>query len=190
MRKSNIATDAGDAASGLGLANAALRDADRLTPGLRAVAMRQRAHAHAIAGEHDACARSIEDALAAIVVPGDSDTLTAYCTPSYVEMEAANAWVELGRADKAVPVYERGLQRWPEGLERDRGLCLSRLAVAQAELNEVDLAAASGRQAAAVVRLAPSARAVSQLRRLRLRLAPHRSRAEVAELESALTGVA
>ncbi len=144
MRKSNIATDAGDAATGLGLANAALREADRLTPGLRAVALRQRAHAHALAGEAEECARAVDDALAAIEMPGEVDAMTSYCTRSYVEMEAANAWVQLGRADKAVPVYERGLQRWPQGLERDRGLCLSRLAFAHADLGEVDQAAAIG----------------------------------------------
>ena len=45
MRKSNIATDAGQPGHGLGLANAALKQDQQLTPRLRAVALRQRANA-------------------------------------------------------------------------------------------------------------------------------------------------
>ena len=48
MRRSNVASDAGDAERALGLAQAALREGDRLTPQLRAVALRQEAHAHAL----------------------------------------------------------------------------------------------------------------------------------------------
>ena len=39
MRRSNIATDMDDPGSAIGLAEAALRQPDRLTPGLRAVAL-------------------------------------------------------------------------------------------------------------------------------------------------------
>lgn len=190
MRRSNVATDAGDAGTGLGLANAALRDADRLTPGLRAIALRQRAHAHALAGEPDDCARAIDDALSEVAKPAESDGLTVYCTPSYVAMEAGDAWMRLDRPAKAIPIYEDGLRRWPAGFERDRGLCLSRLAVAHAESGQVEQATLIGRQAAGAVQAASSARAAAQLRRLRLRLAPHLSMPDVAELDRVLAGVA
>lgn len=190
MRRSNVATDAGDAGAGLGLANAALRDADRLTPGLRAVALRQRAHAHALAGEPDDCARAIDETLSEVAEPPESDGLTAYCTPSYVAMEAGDAWMHLDRPAHAIPIYEDGLRRWPSGFERDRGLCLSRLAVAYAVSGQVEQAAITGRQAAAAVGAASSARSVAQLRRLRIRLAPHRSMPDVAELDRVLAGVA
>ena len=51
MRKSNIATDAGQPGHGLGLANAALKQHQQLTPRLRAVALRQRANAYAMFAE-------------------------------------------------------------------------------------------------------------------------------------------
>jgi hypothetical protein len=161
-----------------------------LTPGLRAIALRQRAHAHALAGEPDDCARAIDDALSEVAVPAESDGLTAYCTPSYVAMEAGDAWMRLGRPAKAVSTYEDGLRHWPPGYERDRGLCLSRLAVAYAESGQVEQAAITGRRAAAAVGAASSARSVAQLRRLRIRLSPHRSMPDVSDLERVLTGVA
>ena len=190
MRRSNIATDAGDGAASLGFANAALRDAARLTPGLRAIALRQRAHAHALSGEPDDCARAIDDALTEVLKPAGSDDLTAYCTSSYIAMEAGGAWMRLGRPANAIPIYEDGLRHWPSGFERDRGLCLSRLSVAYADSGQVEQAAITGRQAAGVVATASSARAVMQLRRLRLRLAPHSSMPDVAELDRMLAGVA
>ncbi len=51
MRKSNVTGDARQAGRALGLAEAALRHSDRLTPRLRAVALRQQAVAHALSGE-------------------------------------------------------------------------------------------------------------------------------------------
>jgi hypothetical protein len=190
MRRSNVATDAGDSGAGLGLANAALREADRLTPGLRAMAFRQQAHAHALAGEPEDCARAIDAALMEVTAPAADDGLTVYCTPSYVAMEAGDAWMRLGRPVEAVRIYEEGMRDWPGGFERDRGLCLSRLAVAHAECGNVEQAAAIGRRAVATVRAASSARAAAQLRQLRLRLTPHRSMPDVAELDRALAGVA
>jgi transcriptional regulator with XRE-family HTH domain len=190
MRRSNIATEAGDGPTGLGLATAALRNANQLTPGLRAVALRQVAHAHALAGDAAACAHAVEQAQLEANALGEDDGITGYCTPAYVDMEAGNAWMHLDRPDRAVPLYQSGLHRWPAGQERDRGLCLSRLAAAHAEAGDVDQAAETGQRAAAVVRTAPSARAIAELRRTRLRLSPYRHCPDVAELEAVLTGVA
>jgi hypothetical protein len=75
------------------------------------------------------------------------------------------------------------------GQQRDRGLCLSRLAAAQALAGHVDQAAAVGVEAARVVQVAPSARALAELRLLRVGLAPHRSLGVVSDLNEALAGL-
>jgi transcriptional regulator with XRE-family HTH domain len=62
MRKSNIATDAGQPGQGLGLANAALKQHDYLTPRLRAVTLRQRANAYAMLNEPSLFSRDYEKA--------------------------------------------------------------------------------------------------------------------------------
>jgi len=75
------------------------------------------------------------------VRPHDApDDLTAYCTPAYVDMEAASCWSKLARFDSAVAIYERSLQSWPETLRRDQGLCLARLTNAQAGGEDVEQA--------------------------------------------------
>jgi hypothetical protein len=56
MRKSNQASGLGDAGRTLDLARAALRGKDRLGPRVRALALRQEAHGHALSGDPVACA--------------------------------------------------------------------------------------------------------------------------------------
>jgi hypothetical protein len=91
----NIATDAGEAGHAVGLANAALARGQHLTSRLRAVALRQKANAHALLGERDEFARDRDAAhiAAAAGMSQDEDDAAPYCTPSYVEMEAAASLV-------------------------------------------------------------------------------------------------
>jgi hypothetical protein len=192
MRRSNIATDMDDPGSAIGLAEAALRHPDRLTPGLRAVALRQHAHAAALWNDRDDCARAIDAATTELVSADpareDSD-LAAYCTPAYIAMETASCWVHLGEPERAIPIYERSLTDWPAGLQRDRGLCLSRLAVAHATSgNEAEAIAVTSR-ASTAVRAAHSARAAKQLQVVRARLVAHSSAKVVANVDQVLTGL-
>jgi hypothetical protein len=60
MRKSNQASGLGDAARTLGLAQAALRGQDRLSPRVRALALRQEARGHALSGDPTGCARALD----------------------------------------------------------------------------------------------------------------------------------
>ena len=60
MRKSNIATDADDPASGAALADAALRAASGAPPKLHAVILRQKANAHAALGDPRECATAVD----------------------------------------------------------------------------------------------------------------------------------
>jgi tetratricopeptide (TPR) repeat protein len=176
-RKSNIATDAGEAGRAIGLAEASLRQRDELTPRLRAVALRQQANALAMVGDREQCARSLGEAQAEAHAgaAATGEDVASYCTPAYVDMETGNCWLKLGEAAKAVPILERGLAEWPEGQDRDRGLCLSRLAAAHAHAGDLDAAAAAGLQALEVVRSASSARSLTELRHVRAMLAGSRT---------------
>ena len=100
-------------------------------------------------------------------------------------MEAANCWLQQGQTANAIPIFELGLVDWPNGQERDRGLCLSRLATAHAVAGDVEAASAVGQQALTVIRTAHSARTLDQLRQLRIQLAPSRTVGAVADLDDA-----
>lgn len=183
MRKADIAADLENPDRAIGLTEAALRDQSRVLPRLRALILRLRGRAYASLGNPSECARALDAAQAEVLRPYDApDNLTAYCTPAYIGMEAASCWSKLGRFDSAVVTYERSLESWPESLRRDRGLCLARLTNAHAGQEDVERACAAGRQAVEVIRSATSSRALSELQRARVRLAPWRRNAEVSDL--------
>lgn len=192
MRRSNVASDAGDAPRALGLAQAALREGERLTPQLRAVALRQEAHAHALRRDSAACARALDHAMAEVVAGGGAEPefdLTAYCTPGYVGMEAAACWIQLGEPKRAIATFEDRLSAWPLGYKRDLGLCLARLAVAHAADRDLEQARAVGQQAIAVVRDTHSARTLRELGRLASLAQEWNDAPEAAELARALQAV-
>src|SRR6266540_715153 len=88
MRKSNQASGVGDAARTLDLAQAALHKQDRLTPRVRALALRQKAHGYALVRDATGCARALEAAAEQAALHedhGDEERIqTGYCTPTYV----------------------------------------------------------------------------------------------------------
>ncbi|WP_019874027.1 helix-turn-helix domain-containing protein [Sporichthya polymorpha] len=176
-RKSNIATQAGRPGRGIGLAEAALRRPAELPGTLRAVALRQRANALALLGERQDCERALGQALEAAsgsVGEGLGDP-AGYCTPAYVQSEAGGCWIVLRAPARAIAQLESALTQWPADQERDRGLCLSRLALAHAVGGDLDTGVAVGLDATNVVRQAPSARSIDQLRQVRALLAGSRT---------------
>ena len=183
MRKADIAADLDNPDRAARLAQAALREPGRVSPRLRALVLRLSGRAYAQLRNAGECARSLDAALTEVTRPNDGpDGLTDYCTPSYIGMEAAACWGRLGRFDTAISTYERSLQAWPDALRRDQGLCLARLASAYAGREDVGQACRAGRQAVGVIRAATSSRALSELQRVRVRLAPWRRHAEVSDL--------
>jgi transcriptional regulator with XRE-family HTH domain len=193
MRKSNQASTLGDANRALTLARGSLRHPEQLSPRGRALALRQEARAHALSGNETAAARSIDaarEAVAAADVQDPADlALTGYCTPSYIEGEAADCWLLLQRPRKAAAIFEESLASWPAGYERDRGLNLARLAVAHAASQEPERACEVARQAVTITHDTWSARAVGELRRLPTLLEPWGASAPVAELEESLAAL-
>ncbi|MEU6587004.1 hypothetical protein [Nocardia sp. NPDC046763] len=190
MRKSNILTEAGRGAQGLGLANAALRRWEDITPELRAVALRQLANAHALFGEADECRRALDTAMAQVLDadPDDPGRLAKYCTPSYIEMEAAQSWVLLGRPERAIETYNLGLADWPVSQRRDQGLCAARLASACVRVGEFEQATLAGAKAIELTQLSPSARSMGVLRDLSRQLSASREKA-VGDLRGMLSNV-
>jgi hypothetical protein len=189
-RKGNIATASGRPSTGVGLADAALRCSTELPATVRAVALRQRANALALLGDRPACDRALGEALAVASGAGsDGRDPAAYCTPAYVQSEAGNCWIVLRAPARAISLLESALTDWPDGQERDRGLCLSRLSLAHGAGGDLDAAAAAGVEAASVVREAPSARSVDQLRQVRALLAGSRTVKGAQEFEAALAGL-
>lgn len=188
QRKSNIATDGGRAAQALGLAEAALRHAKGLGPRVRAVSLRQHANACALSGDGEGCLRSLDEAAQTAGLADDSE-VGSYCTPAYVDMEAGHCLLLLDRPAEAVDALLRSIATWPSGQERDRGLCLARLAVAHAQEGDLDTAAAVGLAAVDVLAEARSERSLTQLRRLRVLLAGSRTVEGASEFENALASL-
>jgi transcriptional regulator with XRE-family HTH domain len=185
MRKSNIATDAGQPGHGLGLAHAALKQHHRLTPRLRAVALRQRANAHAMLHESADFAQNTEEAFiqATAGMRQDEDDIAPYCTPSYVEMEAGASWLRLGTAGSAVPVFEDSRARWSAaGQVRDHALCLARLATAYATTGEQEQACTVTGELITIANGLGSARVAGQVADLRRSLSLWRYDSSVADL--------
>lgn len=166
MRKSNIASDARKPDLTIAFARAALQNPAALTPSLKAVALRQEAHGHALTGNYDACALALDHAFQHATDGPDDDTdIARYCTPSYVEMEAAHCWVELGKPAKALVTLQQGLAAWHSDFRRDLGLCLARLAVAHAGTGQPDEALTVAQHSLAIAAETRSARTQRQLQR-------------------------
>ena len=185
MRKSNIATDAGQPGHGLGLANAALKQDQQLTPRLRAVALRQRANAHALLAETADFAQDTENAFGQATdgVAQEEQDHAPYCTPSFVEMEAGACWLKLGAAGDAIPVFEDSRARWTATEQvRDHALCLARLATAYARTGEPEPACTIAGELISTANGLGSARVATQVTDLRTSLAPWRKNSDVTDL--------
>lgn len=85
--------------------------------------LRQQANAHALLSERAEFEKAVDLALIEAATGGgeEADDLAAYCTPSYVAMEAGMSWTRLGHPEEAVKVCEDSLVRWPEGQETRPG---------------------------------------------------------------------
>ena len=146
MRKAMIATESGNPAQGVGIANSALEYKDALTPRLRSVILRQRSYSSATLGEVIASARDSDEAIAEAIAgaqQGEEDR-APYCTPTYAAMEAGASWLLLGHAGTAIPILEKGHSEWLDNSQvRDYALCVARLAAAYAAAGEPEQACAA-----------------------------------------------
>ncbi|WP_199431195.1 helix-turn-helix transcriptional regulator [Qaidamihabitans albus] len=129
MRKSAILEDLGRGREALAVATESVELAQRVAPELLPVCYKQQALATA------ACAKA-RDAELLLEIALDTaekqapSSLGEYCTPAYVEMEAARCWISLGRPEKAVDACQTALNHWPTELVRDQSLCAAHLMLA------------------------------------------------------------
>ena len=181
MRKSAIAADRREPARAVSLAVAATRDHRRLSPPLQALVLRQAGISHALGGDARESERAVDSALSVVEDHGSSAGPLAYCSPAYVLMEAGVAALRLKSLHVAAERLTAAATTWPEGFERDRGLCLARLALVEAKRGNVDVSCEVGRRAVDVVAVAGSARTRAVLRGLDRRLARHQRSTVVSE---------
>lgn len=168
MRKSNIASDAGDGPLALGLSEAALSAATDSTPDVRAVILRQKANAHALLGEAEDCGAAIEGAFDALTDgKGERSRLAPYCTPEYVAMDAGECWVALGDNDRALSAFALASSPSVVLSKRDHGLALSRAAHAYALAGDRVTACSAAALAIEAAQLARSGRVIRELRAVR-----------------------
>ncbi len=189
MRKAMIATESGNPAQGLGIANSALEHKDALTARLRAVILRQRSYSHAALGEVLASARDSDDAVVAAVAGEQQaeEDRAPYCTPAYVEMEAGASWVILGHPRPALPILERSRSEWIDHSQaRDYALCVTRLATAYAAAGELEQACAAAEEAMALAPGLGSRRVAGQIDVVHRRLGRWQQDPAVASLRGSL----
>jgi hypothetical protein len=189
MRKAMIATESGNPAQGLGIANSALEYRDALTPRLRAVILRQRSYSNAALGEVIASARDSDEAVIEAVAgekQGEEDR-APYCTPTYAAMEAGASWVLLGHPKTALPILEKSRSEWLDHTQvRDYTLCVSRLAMAYAAAGELEQACMAAEEVMALAQGLGSRRVVGQLGLLYRRLDRWRQNPAVASMRGRL----
>jgi tetratricopeptide (TPR) repeat protein len=199
MRKSNIATDAGDPATALGLTNAALANANLLTPRLRSVVLRQRAYSEAamISAFKDTTRdsdfgrdseRAMAEALAG--VNQQEEDFAPYCTPSYVEMEIGASLLLLGKPNDALSVFEASRTEWSDPKQaRDNALCLARLATAHANVGDRDKASVVAKEAISAAEAVGSWRIIAQLATLNSHLAKWKHQSPIDEIVRRLSAL-
>jgi transcriptional regulator with XRE-family HTH domain len=193
QRRSNIAAEAGQAGHAMGLANAALRTAERLPGPVRATALRASANAHAMLGHAVQSAYALDEARTFVVPAGrasDEDgNLAPFCSAAYIDMEAASCALQLGRPEQAVDLLETSLRHWPAEQQRDRGLCLARLATAHARVGNLEAVDVTATEAARIAQSTGSARILAELGRLQTLLAPWGKLVEIAALNRLLNAM-
>jgi transcriptional regulator with XRE-family HTH domain len=188
-RKADQAATEGDAARTVGLARAAQRWLSQLPARVQAVALLQEAHGLAIARKDAACHRKLDDACerASLSQQRGESGPGRYCTVEFVELQRATCSVELGHARRAIDLFEAGLARLPPVHRRDRGVYLSRMAVAHALDGEPEAASMGGLEAVQIARATGSRRITVELARLQRTLSPWRNHPAVNRLERAMS---
>jgi hypothetical protein len=184
VRKSDQASATHDAARTIGLAQSALQHGRRLTSRGRAVALQQLAVGYALAGDEVGCQRALDTAaqLAERSQQEKDEGPGRYCTPAYVEIQRAATWIELGRPERAISLFEDSLARLPSVHRRDRGVYLARLASAYALSGSPDTSVRKGWEALTVAQATGSQRITTELGQLGSRLTRWKSMPEVGQL--------
>ncbi|MFF2615917.1 helix-turn-helix domain-containing protein [Kitasatospora sp. NPDC058046] len=121
----------------------------------------------------------------------DEPEFLYWVTRSEVEMIAGSCALDLGDPAEALRRFEAGMRAHPsvdEEFPRSHAIYLARAAEAHLVLNDLDAAVAAAWQAAACLGSVDSARSSSQLKGLRVKLAPHAAYRPIADFLQAAAG--
>lgn len=181
MRKSDQAEDQEVPERVLGLALAAGR-IPGLTPRARALVLQQEARGHAQNGDTPMFQRKLAEARDCVTTATDPDDAPwgRYCTHTYIAMQEATGWAELGQPGRAIAVFEREFPGMPASDQVDRAVFRARLARAYADDGSADRAARAALEAWPAACATRSGRALRELAYVRRAVDHRREEAEVA----------
>lgn len=167
----------------IGLAMAALREPG-ISPRVRAFALHQQARGLARRGEEAACLGAMDEAFNLVerVEPEQSEEyVVGYWVNKYhVATERAARLLDLGRIREALDAYEQVRVHWAQICPWLQALHLAKVAVAHADLGDLDAAAATGFDALLLAEGTGSPSVIDELRRLE-RWSESRSIAQLSE---------
>lgn len=179
-------SNVGDVAGAVLRARAALDVAGPGAPArVRALAWDRLAWAHTKAGEAQSAMRALGEAgeaLAEYTVGEDEPGYVYWVDAGELQVMEARVYTELRRPLRAVPLLAEVLARYDATHTRELALYLSWLAVALADANEAEEAAATARRMLALAADLSSERTATRARAVLTRLKDYRSVPEVAEL--------
>ena len=167
VRKSQLAADVGDGAAALDYA-AAIENLAQPETRLPAVAHLCAAHGHALIGGPEASAREY-DAARELIESLDLDPSWEWgrwLDHAYVDAQQARSLAVTGDHYGSADLFDRALSAIPEHFPRERGVHLARAARTQAEVGEIERAAALGTSALEAGQIMRSGRIDNELRLL------------------------
>jgi transcriptional regulator with XRE-family HTH domain len=190
VRRGLLAMYQGDAEGTIRLAQQAR--ATTRSPRVAGLAAQREAQGHALAGDYDQCLRDLDGAAELLAMPHPPRTGSVIGSGNVADPAAmALGWclVDLGRSAAAVPVLSGELSRIPAQAHRSRARYGIRLAIALADIGELEEACAVARPAVEAFDLVQSATIRCDVRRLARILDRKHARREVADTRLRLAGV-
>ncbi|WP_436760468.1 hypothetical protein [Streptosporangium sp. V21-05] len=176
----------------IGLATAALREADRLPAPMRAAILQQEAHGHALDGAETSCHTMLDRAQShAAAISDDGDARGghgSFCSAAYIEIQRARCWLRLRQPSRAVAAYEAALPVLPPVYRRDRGMALAGMAAAYAATGEPEQAVTVAEEALEIARSAGSTRILNVVKSVDRSLKSHHTLPAVTRFQAALSG--
>ncbi|ABW12056.1 hypothetical protein Franean1_2626 [Parafrankia sp. EAN1pec] len=169
-------TDLENAAAVIDLCQAALVDAQHLSPEVQVFALQQQAHGASLRGDH----RQVDlllDQAGRLVDQVDVEEWGTACrrTNGYVEVQRATCYGRLGLADDADRLWQQIIPAAHPSARRDVGVWSARHAVAAAQQHEPERAVELARHATALAMETGSARARRELAAVAAAMAPWRT---------------
>jgi hypothetical protein len=178
--------NAGDPRDALLLARTAVAGASgNATPKVRALLNERVAWANALVGDRQETERAlsaVED-LYERSHPGDEPEWVYWLDETEINVMASRCHIELGWANRAVPLLANALAGYDTSRTRDLALYTSWLVQAQVMLGDIDQAAAGAQEVLAMTKRVTSARSNDRIDVLQRALSPYRRVPAVADFD-------